>query len=318
MLRQGRLTLILDVLGPVFGIVTLGAALARSGFLSADFFNESNRVTYWIGLPALLFLELVTSLHHVTFAATRVLLVLLGATCLVIALSYLVGRLSRVPAALQGTLVQGAFRGNLAFVGLPIVNALPDVPLSGGVSLRALAVLVLAPTMVFYNIAGVVVLVLGQAEARAGRFLRSVKQLALTPPLLATVLGVAYALAGAELPPPLARGFGLLGDLALPLGLLCVGGAIGRFRVQGDWHFGVIAAAVKTCVSPLVGLAVAEACGFERGETQLVLVFMACPTAIVSYAVAVELKGDGHLASSAIALSCLVSAGVLAAIVGWA
>jgi predicted permease len=247
-----------------------------------------------------------------------VLLVLLVATCLVIAASYFVGRLFGASHGQLGTFVQGAFRGNLAFVGLPIVSALPDTPLGLGVSLRGLALLVLAPTMVFYNVAGVMVLVLSQPKVRAGRWLRSAKQLALTPPLLATLVGVAFALSGAELPAPLARSLGLLGDLALPLGLLCVGGALGRLQVQGDWRLGVIATLIKSCISPLAGLGLARVCGFGRPETQLILVFMACPTAIVSYAVAVELKGDGPLASSAIGLSCLASAAILAGIVAFA
>ena len=43
--------------------------------------------------------------------------------------------------AAAGTFVQGGFRGNLAFVGLPIIYSMPDAPLAWGVSLRTAAIL---------------------------------------------------------------------------------------------------------------------------------------------------------------------------------
>jgi len=122
--------LILNTLAPVFLLIAIGAGLQRSGFLSPGFLKEANRVTYWLGLPALLFSQLAGSFH--TGEAARMMLgVMLAATGLVIVVGYIAARLLRVPAA-TGTLVQGAFRGNLAFVGLPIIYALPDATLAGG------------------------------------------------------------------------------------------------------------------------------------------------------------------------------------------
>jgi len=46
------------------------------------------------------------------------------------------------------------------------------------------------------------------------------------------------------------------------------------------------------------------------------MIFMACPTAIISYTMAVEMKGDATLASGTIALSVLTSLGALAIIIG--
>jgi predicted permease len=48
----------------------------------------------------------------------------------------------------------------------------------------------------------------------------------------------------------------------------------------------------------------------------MVLILMACPTAIISYTMAIELKGDEALASGVIALSVLTSLVSLAMVVG--
>jgi hypothetical protein len=130
--------LILNTLAPVFLLVALGAVLQRTGFVSVNFLREANRVTYWLGLPALLFSQLAGSFHEAA-GAKPMLGAMVVATLLSIVTAYLAGWAMRVPAAAVGTFVQGAFRGNLAFVGLPIIFTLPDAPLGGdGVGLAQL------------------------------------------------------------------------------------------------------------------------------------------------------------------------------------
>ena len=46
---------ILNTLAPVFLLIAAGAGLQAGKFVSANFLKEANRVTYWLGLPALLF-----------------------------------------------------------------------------------------------------------------------------------------------------------------------------------------------------------------------------------------------------------------------
>ncbi len=49
----------------------------------------------------------------------------------------------------------------------------------------------------------------------------------------------------------------------------------------------------------------------------MVVILMATPTAVISYTMALELKGDEAMASGVIALSVLTSLVSLAVIVGW-
>lgn len=308
---------ILNLLAPVFLLIALGAVMQRTGFVSAGFLREANRVTYWVGLPALLFSQLVTSLHAVR-GAEDLLAVFFLATGLVTGLAYLAARLLRVPGAAAGTFVQGAFRGNLAFVGLPILYAMPDAPLAGGITLHTAAVLVVAPAMVLYNVVAVVALVVSQ-HAFGPRMVGPVlRQLALTPPLLATLAGVAFAAAGGTLPAAVAQALGALGEMALPLGLLGVGGSLVTVQLRARWQRPLASALLKGVASPLCGWLVARWFRLGGFETMLILVFMATPTAVISYAMAVELRGDETLASGTIALSVLTSLLSLAAILSLA
>jgi len=305
----------INTLAPVFLMIAVGAGLQRSRFVSPNFLKEANRVTYWLGLPALLFSQLAGSFHRAE-GAGLMLMSMLAATVLAILAGYAVAAALRVPGAVMGTFVQGGFRGNLAFVGLPVIFSLPDSPLAWGVSARTAAVLTVAPMMVVYNIGGVVVLLLSQHRLGWNMVRPFLRQLATTPPLLATLAGIGWALTGWTMPPSIDKTLGSLGEMALPLGLLGVGGSLITVKLGVHWRTPLAAALVKTAFSPVLGWLVGRALGLGTAELKMVLILMACPTAIVSYTMALELKGDEALAAGAIALSVLTSVVTLAVIVG--
>jgi predicted permease len=307
--------LILNTLAPVFLLIAVGAALQASGFVSDGFLKEANRVTYWLGLPALLFSQLAGSFQHA--GGTGVIFtVMLGATMLTILAAYTVAWLLKVPGAAMGTFVQGGFRGNLAFVGLPVIFSLPDTPLAGGLSVRTAAVLTVAPMMVFYNVAGVVVLLLSQHRLGWGMVKPFAKQLITTPPLIATLAGIGWALGGWTMPPAVDKTLFALGEMALPLGLLGVGGSLVTVKLGAAWWTPLASALVKTVLSPLLGWGVGRAMGLGPVELKMMMILLACPTAIISYTMVLELKGDEALATGAISLSVLTSVVSLAVVVG--
>ena len=307
--------LVLNTLAPVFLMIALGAFLQRSRFVSPSFLKEANRVTYFLGLPALLFSQLADSVHAAG-GAKLMLGAMLGASAFVVLAGYLGAWLLRVPEAATGTFVQGSFRGNLAFVGLPIVYALPDTPLAGGLSVRTATVILVAPMMVVYNTVGVVVLLLSQHQLGFGMVKPFLKQLATNPPLLATLAGSAVAVSGWPLPTVVDKTFTALGEMALPLGLLGVGGALVTAKLGAAWRQPLGAALVKTVISPALGWAVGRGLGLGAMELKILMILMATPTAVVSYTVALEMKGDEALASGSIVLSVLTSLVTLAVVVG--
>jgi predicted permease len=297
---------VFNVLAPVFLLIALGGILQRTHFVSAGFLREANKVTYWLGLPALLFSNLATSLHEAGGAQTM-LNTLLAATGLVLVTAYLVAWILRLDNARIGTFVQGAFRGNLAYVGLPIVYSLPDAPGSSGLSVRAAAVVALAPMLVLYNVIAVTVLIASQHNLSRAMIKPLLKQLATTPPLIATLAGFAWALSGVPLPVSVAMSFDWLGQMALPLALLAIGGALAQSRATQGWQIPATAAFVKTTASPIFGYFVGRHFGLTGMELAVVLVFLACPTAGISFTMVSQLKGDEPLASGTILFSTFMA-----------
>jgi predicted permease len=239
---------------------------------------------------------------------------MLAATAAVIGLSYAGAWLLRLPASSTGTFVQGAFRGNLAFVGLPIVYSLPDSLRIRGVPVRTIAVMVVAPMLVMYNVAGIVVLLASQLDVKrlSGKYL--VQQIVTTPPLLATLAGLAYAATGWPWPAVLHATFEALAQLALPLALLGIGGAMVSTPFGGAWRSPLSAALLKTVAAPALGWLCGRWLGLGALELKLVMVLLATPTAIISYTKVVELEGSPALASGSIVFSTVLSIVALAGI----
>jgi predicted permease len=131
---------------------------------------------------------------------------------------------------------------------------------------------------------------------------------------VATFAGMIFAMAGWTLPAAVDKTFSALGEMALPLGLLGVGGSLVTARLGAHWPRPLGAALLKTVLSPILGWVVGRALGLDGLELKVVTILMACPTAVVSYTVALELKGDEALASGSIVLSVFTSLASLIAV----
>jgi predicted permease len=306
--------LILSVLAPTFLLIAFGAVLLRNGFVSAEFLREGNRVVYWFGLPALLFNELASASLSVGGPAKLMVGAMLAATAAVIVLGYAGAWLLRLPASATGTFVQGAFRGNLAFVGLPVIFSLPDSLKVHDVPVRMIAVLAVAPMLVVYNVVGILVLLASQLDVRRLGVKYLVQQIVTTPPLLATMAGIAYAATGWPWPAVLHDTFDALAQLALPLALLGIGGALITTPFGGAWRSPLSAALLKTVAAPALGWLCGRWLGLGAVELKLVMILLATPTAVISYTKVVELEGSPALASGSIVFSTVLSIVALAGI----
>lgn len=311
--------LALETLVPLLAIVLLGAILRHTRFASAGLFRETNRLLYWIALPALLFEE-TAGAQMGGDAALRVAGVMLAGTAACIGAGYLVAWLLRVPRHGTGAFVQGAFRGNLAYVGLPAVTlALAGASGMADPDARTLAVLALALVVPVYNIVAVVVLVAGGGEAsrqpppaRAAYFRKLVIALVTNPFILACLAGLLFAVNRWELPVIVQRTCATLGQMTTPLALLGVGATLSLEALRGRWGHAAGAALIKVGVAPLVGYVVATALGLTPVELRVALIYLATPTAAASFVMAGQLGSDEQLASAIIVLSTILSLPALA------
>ena len=296
---------IVNSLAPVFLVIALGWVLRRKHFISPTAVQDMARLTYWVGLPCLLFYK-ITVTEPALGEAGSVLLVTAGATAVGILLSYSLARWLGVPGASMGTFVQAGFRGNLAFVGLPvIIYAFSESGHSAAAEVTAL--LVFGPMVVFYNVAAVLVLLFSRAGINSSLLGKIGKELLINPLFIACLAGVLCSLLQLPLPLLVERSLAAIGQMALPLALLCLGGSLVAIQMGGGLVWSANAAMIKLAIMPLLGYGIACWINLSPEGTRIALILLACPTATVSYILVNQIGGDAALAAGAILLSTLLA-----------
>lgn len=299
---------IVETLAPLILLIILGAGLAHIKFLGREFMADLNKLAFWIALPALLF----TSANHASEPGSQTWLlfgVLLAATLLICVISWGVSFPLRIPPSGRGTLMQSTFRGNLAYIGIPVLS----YSLDSDNRAMATAVIVMVLLMALYNILAVIVLQQPDHHEGGPDFARVLKSIVTNPLMLAGLAGLILPFTGIVLPTFVNRAMDSLGSAAVPIALLCIGGSLATTPLRGRRSWIVAAALLKIAVLPLIVYGLGKFAGLGPKELRIAMVLTACPTAAASFVMAKQMGGDEALASGSIALSTVLSALSLAA-----
>ncbi len=299
----------LAILAPVFLLILLGAILRRGGFLAGEAPRVLSRYCYWIALPPLLFLKIGLAEANID-SALLTLTICIGVTLCLAALGLAAAFVMRLPPTRAVTVMHVAMRGNLAYVGLPVlIFAFADHPQA--TEAGAIAALVLGPLVIVYNLIPSIAHVIADHSGSQGLVRKLLLKLATNPLILACIAGLAWnrlaSPAGIELPLILLRTLEFLGGPALPIALLCVGCSLADTRSIHAILPCTIAASLKNLLSILLTILLARHLNAGPTETAIAIILMATPTAIASFILSEELNGDPNIAAGTITLSTLLS-----------
>ncbi len=284
---------------PTFGWVLGGAILTRAGLFSQPLNDRISRLSFNYGLPLMLF----TGAAGVDFGSmlgARFLLAGVVATLLVVAAAWLYSAWRRHPLVERGIFVQGAYRSNLAIMGLALCIAAYG---ERGAQLAALAVAVMTT---LYNVLAVVVLkaTLGGGASVLG----ALAGIARNPLIIGIAAGAAVSLSGLPLPGLVAEASRFLSAFFLPVVLLCVGGAmrLGELRSSGPlaWE----ATAWRLLVAPALTVLLALLLGVRGEALGALFLLVATPAAASGYIMVAAAGGNAALAANIVVLTTVLSA----------
>lgn len=292
---------VFNTLAPVFFMITLGAVLRISGLMPVRMTEFTSALTYWVALPALLFIETM-DVEFGFWPYADVFLVLLGGTAASIMAAYLASRVLALAPGKTAALVQAAFRGNLAFIGIPVV-----VYGLGQSSIVKLAVLVVAALLPINNALAILVLIDGGSRFSLRSVRMVIVRIAANPLILACLAGLVMAGMGWRLPLAASRTLEPLGSMALPLALINIGSTLNPRLVTGSLTPIITASLIKVVLGPLVGCFLAYLTGLRGDELRVALIMLACPTASSSFVMAAHMGRDALLTAGAVVISTLFS-----------
>lgn len=283
------------ITGPVLLLLMAGWGLRRVGMIDVVFVSDANALVFKVALPALLFLSIATGPLDAAFDV-RLTAVGVGGTLLLIAVLLAIGRL--LPSDQRGVFVQGAYRGNLAILGLALAVT------TYGEKVLPLAAVYIAVVTTLYNV--VAVWLLDSSGA--------LRQIATNPIILGIVAGALVSLTGLPVPVVLARTGDYLANMALPLALLCIGASLDVSSLRDHGRAIALATLFKLIVSPLLLVGLGIQAGLEGTSLGVLFFLAASPTASASYIMARQMTVHGPLAAEIIAVTTAL--GVLSYTVG--
>lgn len=281
---------------PDFMLVALGWALRHKLNFSREFFAGTERLVYFVLLPALLF----QSILRTPITAGNAAMLLQASAAVIaagIALAWLAKWVLRPSSLSLASSAQCAYRFN-TYLGLALSASL------GGTQGQTIMALIVGFAVPMANMAAVY----GLARHSGGNLLR---ELARNPLVISTLAGLACNLAGLHLPGPLDTALARLGAAAIALGIICVGASLSWEGGKG--HGALIAwmLTVKLVALPAVALLVAHWLALSPLESQMLLLFAALPSASAAYVLAMRMGGDGRMVAVLISLGTLFSAATI-------
>ncbi|HEY5653332.1 MAG TPA: AEC family transporter [Pontiella sp.] len=296
---------IINSIAPIFLLIALGKLLYKTGFLPESFFKGVNKLVFWIALPALLISKICVAQLEFSTISKIFLLASLG-TLLTLALAWGVSKQLKLPTQKTGSFLQGTFRGNGAFIGLPvIIYTLGELDPQAEI----LGTVVLAPLVILFNLLSVPTLSrYSSFKECKGASLRNVlMQFIKNPLILACAIGLILNLSDLALPCFAIRALNTLGNAALPLILMSIGATLIIERLSDTAPAALIASVIKVAIAPSIGFLLAPLFNLEPTEKMIAIFYLACPTAVMSYVMAEAMGNDGPLAGRIVTLSTLLS-----------
>ncbi|MCL2357088.1 MAG: AEC family transporter [Defluviitaleaceae bacterium] len=289
----------INVVAPIFLLIGLGYLLRRTGFFSDKFVSGGNKFVFYILLPVTLW-QGVFSADFSEVAGAGLAAFAIGATVVSFVGVWAGARFFIRDKKVLGVFVQGAFRSNMVFVGVPLMRNLAG---DDGVAVFALIVALVMP---LYNIFSILVL---SACAGSNEKMK-LKTVALTivknPLIIAIAAGFLLSFLNFTPPQAVSQTLSDIAGMAGPLALVCLGGGIRGF--EGKLKYAISSAVLKVVVMPILFTAAAFAFGFRGIDLAAFMVLGGTSSAIAGYTMAVQMGGDASTAANIILFSTLISA----------
>lgn len=290
---------------PSFSIVLLGMVLKKTGILTDAFILQGNRLCFQILFPILVFFNLYDA-AAIDFTYLKAIVFCVGVVLVSVTVMLLVVPRFVPDRRRTGVMIQCMYRANFMLYGLPFSQSL------GGTASITLATSIMAATLPLLNTLGVFVYsAFSDASALGGKpDVRQALMNALKNPIIwGVILGLLFYLLRMPIPDFLHTAGGDVAKTATPLAFLFLGG---QFQLRSAGHnFRALAAGltVKLILMPILFLW-AAVCLFDIRGTDLipVFIFLAAPTAITNYQMAIQYHADYELAGDFLVYSMAFSA----------
>lgn len=295
---------------PVFAVIVTGWLAGWLGYISRSLADGLVHFAYNVAMPALLVVTIAQEPAR-NLLEWRFLLAFGGGSMLCFALVFAAARtvwgLDRASSTMRG---MTAAMTNTGFVALPILHAIYGQPavLPAAVATVFVAVVMFPVTVILLEHESH-----GALEPSAGNAALA-RQIALNPIVLATLIGLAWAIAGLPIPAPVAAYLNIFAGALTPCALFAIGLGLSAEQMRSNFSASIVLAAVKLVIMPLIVYGLCAISSLDPFYTLAAVVCAAVPTAKTMYILANQYKVEEPLVAATVSLTTLLSVGTL---LGW-
>lgn len=290
--------LILNSVIPVFLMVAMGYFFRKKNIIEDNTEKFLNNLAYYLLLPAMIFI----SIYKAPFEKILDLRVVLGLyagafivfiIAAVIAMAY--------PKEKRAGFVLPSFRTNIAYIGFPLI-----MHAYGQLALAEISVITgfIAPVTITFSIIYLKIL-----YRDGGKDSKSVFYHIITDPLvISSVIGIGFSYFRLKLPQFAFNTLDMISSMGSPLMLLAVGAGLKISAIRKDKMLVALSAILKLIVQPAISLFIFTFIIPLSGlEFKVAVMTFSFPSALSTYIMVKQYKGDGELTAAIIMVTTLLS-----------
>ena len=298
---MGNFLLALNVVLPIFFIMTLGFFLKKIKMVDENSLNIMNRLVFRVFMTTLLFLNVynIGDFSKLSIDNLKLLAYAFIIIFVIVFLAWLIYMPKVKEKKKLSVLIQGVYRGNFVLFGLAIVDSIYG---KEGLATVSLLTIVVIPT---FNVLAVIIL-----EYYSGREIsksKLLKQVFKNPLIIATLLGISFIVLKVNIPKPVYKTLSDISKIATPLAFIVLGAELQIGNMLKNIKYLISVNILRLVGNPLITIGVGKLIGFQGIELVALLSMSACPTAVASYTMAKEMNADGDLAGEIVATTSILS-----------
>jgi len=293
---------IFSIIFPLIFLVLCGFICSRSTFLSQGHVEGLSKFTFYISVPAFLFLnmakaDLQNSVSLYGFLSFYIPVILIFLLALVIDRFYL-SKQSHYER--HSVFALGSSYSNTVLVGLPIIIAAMGDQMMGIIFMIITFHSALLFTFTF--------LISAKGSKHAFSWSKFAKNMLLNPVVLSISSGIAVNAAGISLFDNLNTGLTLLAQPAIPCALFVLGANLAFYKVAENWRGAIIASILKLFILPslvfLIGKTIFQ---LQPALLNVLVLLSASPLGVNAYLIACQIKQHQATLASTVVISTVLS-----------
>lgn len=293
-----NLILSFNVVAPLCFVMALGYFLKYIKILDDSSVKVMNNATFKVFLPTLLFYNIYTTDLGSVFDPK---LLVFAAICIIVLFGVLILIIPIIEKdnSKRGVMIQGIFRSNFVLFGIPVATSLVG---EGNVGTTALLIGVVVPLFNFLSVICLETFRGGNINVK-----KIIHGIVTNPLIIGACLGLLFLILNIKLPVFIVSTIKDISKMATPLSLTLLGASFSFSNVRKYLKETIIVVVGKLIITPLIFVIFSYYCGFRDVALLSLLIMFASPTAVSSFQMAVQMDGDGDLASQIVVFTSACS-----------